>query len=325
MEYVIGSDLAHLVAKNGPMRLAEALDATIQAARGMAYAHEQGVVHRDLKPANLLRDRQGTVKITDLGLARFTGATAEAHDDGLTQSGSVFGTIDYMSPEQALDSKSADHRSDIYSLGCTLHYLLTGQAVYAGETMMAKLLAHRTKPIPSLRELRPDVPEVLDDLFRRLVAKEPDERPGSMGEVARVLEGVVASIQSPTTRVPRSGAVLVEPSRAQSRLIAEMLRGLGLEPVKVAHDGRVALELARQEPPEVVVSSLHLPDMSGPGLLAALRAQPVLPGLPFLLVSSEADRESIETLASGGPVAFLEKPFTREALAKALAQVKVRG
>ncbi|HEU5119065.1 MAG TPA: serine/threonine-protein kinase, partial [Isosphaeraceae bacterium] len=132
MEYVVGSDLAHYVSSHGPMRLPEALDATIQAARGMDYAHRQGVIHRDLKPANLLRDQHGTVKITDLGLARFSGSGAETPDDGLTQSGSVFGTIDFMSPEQAIDSKSADHRSDIYSLGCTFYYFLTGQPVYGG-------------------------------------------------------------------------------------------------------------------------------------------------------------------------------------------------
>ena len=323
MEYVVGSDLAHLVNRHGPLRLADALDATIQAARGMAYAHELGVIHRDLKPANLLRDQQGTVKVTDLGLARFSGAGAEARDDGLTQSGSVFGTIDFMSPEQALDSKSADHRSDIYSLGCTLYYLLTGQPIYPGDTMMSKLLAHRSKPIPSLRELRPDVPEVLEAYFRRLVAKEPDDRPASMGEVVRDLEAIRTGDSNPMIRVSRSGVVLVEPSRAQSRLIAEMMRKLGLDPVYIVHDGRSALELARQEPPELVASSLHLPDMTGPGLLSALRAQPTLSGLAFLLVSSESDRESIETLVGGGPVAFLSKPFTQNELASALARVGV--
>jgi serine/threonine protein kinase len=324
MEYVVGSDLAHLVASHGPMRLSEALDASAQAARGMDYAHRQGVIHRDLKPANLLRDQSGTIKVTDLGLARFRGEGAEIRDDGLTQSGSVFGTVDYMSPEQALDSKSADHRSDIYSLGCTLYYLLTAQPMYSGETMMAKLLAHRTRPVPSLRDVRSDVPEALDDGFRRLVAKEPDDRPGSMAEVVRILESArPADVPAPTTLAPRSGVVLVEPSRAQSRLIAEMLRKLGLEPVRVVHDGGSALELAGPEPPCVVVSALHLPDMTGPGLLSALRAQPGLEGLPFLLASSEEDRDAIGTLDSRGPVAFLSKPFTQEALARALKQVKV--
>lgn len=322
MEYVAGSDLAHIVAKQGPMRLSEALDAAIQTARGMDYAHRQGVIHRDLKPANLLRDQNGTVKITDLGLARFTGPGAEAHNDGLTQAGSVFGTVDYMSPEQALDSKSADHRSDIYSLGCSLYYLLTAQPMYEGETMMAKLLAHRTRPVPSLLEIRPDVPQALDDAFHRLVAKDPDDRPASMAEVSRILEPTGQSTRASSARPTRTGAVLAEPSRAQSRLIAEMMQALGLEPVRVAHDGQSALDLALQEPPGLVVSALHLPDMTGPALLTALRSQPDLMGLLFLLVSSGADRESIETLDSRGPVAFLSKPFTKEALAKALRQIR---
>ncbi|HEU5119238.1 MAG TPA: response regulator, partial [Isosphaeraceae bacterium] len=183
------------------------------------------------------------------------------------------------------------------------------------------LLAHRTRPIPSLRNLRPDVPQALDECFRRLVAKEPQDRPASMAEVVHTLEGIQGTIQSPTTQVPRRGAVLVEPSRAQSRLIAEMMKTLGLDPVRVAHDGRSALDLAHQEQPSVVVSALHLPDMTGPGLLSALRSDPALARMPFLLVSSESDRDSIETLVTGGPVAFLSKPFTQDALAKALAQV----
>ncbi|MCY2994967.1 MAG: bifunctional serine/threonine-protein kinase/formylglycine-generating enzyme family protein [Planctomycetota bacterium] len=181
MQYVEGIDLAALVKEQGPLPVGQALDCILQAARGLQYAHEHGVVHRDIKPANLLLDRQGTVKILDMGLARLESAGAE--QDQLTGTGQIMGTVDYMAPEQALDTKHADARADIYSLGITLWYLLTGRAVYGGETLMAKLLAHREASIPSLREACPQVSAELDGVFAKMLAKTPDTRYQTMAEV----------------------------------------------------------------------------------------------------------------------------------------------
>ncbi|MFH1922608.1 MAG: serine/threonine-protein kinase, partial [Planctomycetota bacterium] len=176
MEHIDGQDLAHVVAERGPLPVGEAVEYVIQAARGLEYAHRQGVVHRDIKPGNLLLDSEGTVKVLDMGLARMDRPARAADPtapDALTQSGQVMGTYDYMAPEQAQDTHSADHRADIYSLGCTLFRLLTGRKPYVGETPVQILLAHCQEPVPSLCDVREDVPPRLDAVSQKMLAKNP--------------------------------------------------------------------------------------------------------------------------------------------------------
>jgi CheY-like chemotaxis protein len=189
MEFVDGRDLDTEVRTRGPLPVGEALGYVVQAAGALAYAHRQGIIHRDIKPANLLRDAGGVVKVADLGLARFTNSFGGSGEvgGGLTQAGGIVGTVDYMPPEQALDSTRIDERADVYSLGCSLYYLVTGRPPFQGETIMATLLMHRDAPIPSLCEARPGVPPTLDALFRRMVAKRPEDRYQSMAEVVTAL------------------------------------------------------------------------------------------------------------------------------------------
>src|SRR3990172_443236 len=192
MQHVDGKDLAAVVVERGPLPVEQAVDCILQASRGLEYAHKQGVVHRDIKPTNLLLDREGTVKILDMGLARLD-VPGEAHDEeSLTSTGQVMGTYAYMAPEQAEDAHRADGRADIYALGCTLYHLLTGQRPFEANSVILVLLAHQEAPIPSLCDARPDVPAELDTVFQKMLAKSPKDRYQSMTEVTAALEACVA-------------------------------------------------------------------------------------------------------------------------------------
>ena len=222
MEYVEGQNLASTISKQGALPVAVAVDFILQVAGALDYAHGQGIIHRDIKPANLLlssplaRAGRGAggegdrpvVKILDMGLARIED-TVGAADKGLTNSGQVMGTLDYMAPEQALDIRRADRRADIYSLGCAFYYLLTGHPPYHGETITQKILAHREQPIPSLRSARPDVPEPLDAIFQKMLAKEPAARYQTMAEVVTALEACPMSRES----VPAPHPLPVPPAK----------------------------------------------------------------------------------------------------------------
>jgi serine/threonine protein kinase len=188
MEYVEGADLSALVKRNGPFPVAEAVNYILQAARGLEFAHGEGVVHRDVKPANLLLDKKGCVKVLDMGLARIESNEHAAPQAELTGTGAVMGTVDYMSPEQAFNTRDADARADIYSLGCSLYYLITGKAAYSGDSILEKLLAHREKPIPSLRDSQPEVPHELECVFNKMVAKKREDRHQTMTAVVADLE-----------------------------------------------------------------------------------------------------------------------------------------
>ena len=187
MEYVEGVDLAVKVKHDGPLGVREAADFIRQAALGLHRAHEAGLVHRDIKPANLMLDRHGTVKILDFGLA--LARATEEEDASLTKTHDekVLGTADYLAPEQARDSHVADRRSDIYALGCTLYYLLTGRAPFAKGSIAERIQAHMKRPPPNLLEERGDVPPAIAELYFRMLEKHPDARPQTAQEIADAL------------------------------------------------------------------------------------------------------------------------------------------
>jgi serine/threonine protein kinase len=189
MEYVEGTDLGRLVQERGPLPVDRACDYIRQAALGLQYAFERGMVHRDLKPHNLMLTPDGRVKILDFGLARFASEAASAA--GVTGTGMVLGTVDYMAPEQADSARQADIRSDIYSLGCTLYHLLAGQPPFPTGTPLQKVMAHREKKPQPLTELRPDLPEGFMPVLERMMAKNPRPRYQTPAAAALALEAFV--------------------------------------------------------------------------------------------------------------------------------------
>ena len=217
-EYVEGKDLAAIIQEKGPLGVQEAVECVLQAARGLQYAHSKGIVHRDIKPGNLLLDKEGTVKILDMGLARITGTEAAMGGaERLTTTGQIMGTCDYMAPEQSLDTHQADARADIYSLGCTLYRLLTGNPPYRGETFAKLFLMHLEAPIPSLCEARPDVPAALDAIYQRMLAKKSEDRQQSMAEVVAELEAMLAVLSG------RSATAAVAKAESSSGALAHTL------------------------------------------------------------------------------------------------------
>src|SRR3954468_13010066 len=171
-EFVEGQTLRAGLDKRGPLPPTEAVHYMLQVATGLAHAAARGVVHRDIKPSNIIITPAGRAKIVDMGLARLRDGPA----DGLTQSGVTLGTFDYISPEQALEPRSADVRSDIYSLGCTFYHALTGVPPVPEGTAAKKLEAHRHEPPPDPRQFNPAVPAGVVAVLGRMMAKDPGDR-----------------------------------------------------------------------------------------------------------------------------------------------------
>jgi serine/threonine protein kinase len=242
MEFVNGIDLASLVEAEGPLPVPLACDFARQVALGLQHIHERGLVHRDIKPQNLVAAfskakgdlKQGSsfeaVKILDLGLAILRPPEADGKTVlRLTRVGAVMGTPDFMAPEQTSDAHAVDIRADLYSLGCSLFYLLTAQPLFHAGSLAQKLFQHREAPAPDVRQHRPDLPEGLAQTIKRLLAKKPEERYASPAAAAQALSaycataviavGAPRSDSTPKTRSAVAAgnppAVLLSPPRAR--------------------------------------------------------------------------------------------------------------
>lgn len=214
MEYVDGSSLQDIVRVSGPLDYRRAAGYIRQAADGLAHAHAVGLVHRDIKPGNLLVDRKGVVRVTDMGLARFFNDL----EDLITQKydENVLGTADYLAPEQAIDSHGVDIRADIYSLGCTFYFLLTGKPPFAEGSIAQKLIWQQTRQPKAITDFRNDVPADLIEVISKMTAKKAADRYQTPQEVVRALE-------------PWSDTALTPPSQGEMPQLSPLATRSGFE------------------------------------------------------------------------------------------------
>ena len=173
MEFVKGIDVGDLVARKGVLSAKRSLDIVRQVSVALQHAYEQNIVHRDIKPSNLMIDEEGTVKLADMGLAR---SLNEEESSSITRDGTTVGTVDYMSPEQARDSKAADGRSDLYSLGATWFHMLCGHPPFPEGDLLNKITAHAKNEPPDPRDINPDVPDAIAAIIFRMLEKRPEDR-----------------------------------------------------------------------------------------------------------------------------------------------------
>lgn len=195
MEYVDGIDMQQIVKNDGPLDMSFAAEMVAQAAHGLDHAHANGVIHRDVKPANLLIDKSGNVRLLDMGLALVD--TEDEQSLTVVNNENVLGTADYLAPEQALNSHSVDHRADIYGLGCTLYFLLTGQPPFSDGTLAQRIARHQKEMPKSIREIRTDCSGELEGICVKMIQKDPRYRYQSAKEVAVALENYVAKAPKP--------------------------------------------------------------------------------------------------------------------------------
>jgi serine/threonine protein kinase len=285
MEYVPGTDLTRLLDRAPWLPVAAACEVARQAALGLAHAHDHGLVHRDVKPSNLMLTPDGTVKLLDLGLVRWQDVAAG--DADATASGTLMGTFNYMAPEQADDPRRAGPRADLYSLGCTLYHLLTGNVPFPApefETPYQKMKAHAAAPVPPVRTRRPDVPDGLAATLDRLLAKDPADRMATAAEAAAALAPFAAGADLPglyAAHAPPPDALADEPPPTAAAAVispAHRRRWWPWVVAAVALAAAVAWLALDRQPPE----------SSTPPAKAAI-AEPILE--PLVVTSTADDAE----------------------------------
>jgi serine/threonine-protein kinase len=228
-EYVDGENLKRLIERRGPAPVATALELGMQIARGLSFAHQQGLVHRDVKPQNVLLNGELHAKVTDFGIARSLDVQR-----GMTQTGTVLGTSDYIAPEQA-QGQRVDAHTDVYSLGVVLYELLTTEVPFPGENFVAVAMRHINEPPPSVRDKRPDVSPRLDAAIQRAMAKRAEDRFPTMADFCEELEACLGELQA-------AGTQIVQPAYAPPRRTrTARRRGLSPWPVLFAIAALIAI------------------------------------------------------------------------------------
>jgi response regulator RpfG family c-di-GMP phosphodiesterase len=311
MELIPGQDLFTLVRERGPLTPLRACDIFRQVADALGEAHRHGLVHRDIKPSNVLITPDGQAKVLDFGLARLP-------TQQMTEPGVVLGTIGYMAPEQARDPHSVDSRADLFSLGATLYWALTGRDPYPETGNPVQDLHRRftTTPQP-VRRVRPEVPPEVSDLVTRLMDPDPEMRFPSARTVSAALTGFtvwlpqgVAANTSPS-RLNASGAgrvLVVEDDPTVRALMYALLQDQ--YDVREVDDGEAGLLELLRDPPDLVVVDVGLPGMSGTELIEKARAAGLdSDRMKVLLTSGELPAEALGGLSVSGADDFISKPF----------------
>lgn len=333
MEYVPGKDLDRLVQADGPLSLAHTCDLAYQIASALVEADKHGLVHRDIKPSNILVTPEGQAKLLDFGLARNT-------ENRHTQQGAVLGTIDYLAPEQARDASAVDIRADIYSLGATMFWALTGKPPFLSQASLhQQVLARLTQAPPSISRLRPDLPLEVDAVLARMMATNRDDRYATPQAVMRALlpflrsqsgEFLYLKADEPSREPPALRSQPEASPAAKRRILIvdddEMMRAVarvslaseGFE-CREAADGGQALEMARAMPFDLVLLDVEMPRVRGNEVLRRLRDEPPGPNLKIIMASGRVSTEDLSSMMVAGADDFLAKPFS---IVQLIARVK---
>ena len=331
MEYVEGPDLERLVRDKGPLAEEQVCDLAVQLASALAEAHKQNLVHRDVNPSNILLTAEGQAKLLDFGQVRQARAR-------LTEPGTSLGGLEYTAPEQLTDAGTVDVRADIYGLGATLFWCLTGKPPFArGKDLVQDLAARLTKPLPPVRSARPEVSPALEALIANMTALDAADRfptPDAVIEAFQVLRGATAPSPeaAPAAEQPATGGVLLVSADSDLRAACQAaLANNGLDYHEAA-DVEAALALARTDAVSVVLLDAALPDKAAGQVLAALRREPGRPHLKVLMLTASAAPETFTRVLAEGADGYVAQPIdaaqlrtrVRSTLILQQAQEKVR-
>ncbi len=305
MEHLAGGDLDRLVVRRGALPVAEACGYVRQAAQGMQAAHDVHLVHRDLKPSNMLLTLGGKVKLVDFGLARqFSSRITDPHV--------LLGSVEYMPPEQSHDPSAVGKPADIYGLGATLFWLLTGEPPYPRAANIGRSLRQlQQEPPRRLRVLRPDLPAELDSLVARMLQRDPALRPAQALAVAAALEPFLDEGPVPVAGGmgrPVRRALIVEDDRVTRRMNRALLEAMGCECVEAA-DGAETTAATEGAQFDLILLDLNLPDGDGYSLCRSLRERSGDPNLKILVVSGSGTQDELAEALACGADDYVVKPY----------------